>query len=83
MERLIFEREKDELLREQDVMLEELQHRITNSLQIIGGIILMKATRVESEETRAHLHDAHKRIMSIAAVQQKASAPVQQHGRIW
>jgi two-component sensor histidine kinase len=73
-ERRILEREKDEALRQKGVMLEELQHRIANSLQIIAGIILMKATRVESEETRAHLQDAHKRVMSIAAVQQQLHA---------
>src|SRR6185312_14499952 len=69
--RRILEREKDELLRQKEVMLEELQHRIANSLQIIAGIILLKARRVESEETRAHLQDAHKRVLSIAAVQQQ------------
>lgn len=80
-QRRILEREKDEALRQKDealrqkqVMLEELQHRIANSLQIIAGIILMKATRVESEETRAHLQDAHKRVMSIAAVQEQLHA---------
>ena len=73
-ERLILQREKDELLRQKEVMLDELQHRVANSLQIIAGIILMKATRVESEETRAHLHDAHKRVMSIAAVQEQLHA---------
>jgi two-component sensor histidine kinase len=73
-ERRILEREKDELLQQKEVMLEELQHRIANSLQIIAGIILMKATRVESEETRAHLQDAHKRVLSIAAVQQQLQA---------
>jgi nitrogen-specific signal transduction histidine kinase len=73
-ERRILEREKDELLQQKEVMLKELQHRIANSLQIIAGIILMKATRVESEETRAHLHDAHKRVISIAAVQQQLHA---------
>jgi chemotaxis protein methyltransferase CheR len=73
-ERRILEREKDELLRQKEVMLKEMQHRTANSLQIIAGIILMKATRVESEETRAHLHDAHKRIISIAAVQQQLHA---------
>src|ERR1051325_9669759 len=72
--RRVLEREKDELLRQKEVMLEELQHRIANSLQIIAGIILMKATRVESEETRTHLHDAHKRVMSIAAVQAQLHA---------
>lgn len=73
-ERRMLEREKDALLQQKEVMLEELHHRIANSLQIIAGIILMKATRVESEETRAHLQDAHKRVMSIAAVQQQLHA---------
>jgi len=57
-ERRILEREKDDLLRQKDMMLEELQHRVANSLQIIAGIILMKAARVESEE-RAY-HERHK-----------------------
>ena len=74
-DRRILEREKDELLRQKDVMLEELQHRVANSLQIIAGIILMKAARVESEETRLHLRDAHQRVMSIAAVQAQLHAP--------
>ena len=73
-ERRVLEREKDELLREKDVLLEELQHRIANSLTIIASIILMKARTVQSEETRLHLQDAHKRVMSIAAVQQQLHA---------
>ncbi len=68
-ERRILEREKDRLLQEKEVMLEELQHRIANSLQIIAGIILLKASRVESEESRAHLKDTHNRVMSIASLQ--------------
>lgn len=68
-ERRVLEREKDGLLRQMEVMLEELKHRIANSLQIIAGIILMKSSRVESEETRTHLHDAHDRVMSIATLQ--------------
>lgn len=63
------EREKDELLRQKDMLLEEMEHRVNNSLQIIASIILMKARTVQSEETRHHLEDAHKRVLSIAAVQ--------------
>jgi chemotaxis protein methyltransferase CheR len=59
-ERRVLEREKDELLQQKDTLLEELQHRIANSLQIIASIILMKARVVQSEETRFHLEDAHK-----------------------
>src|ERR1700735_23765 len=54
-ERRILEREKDELLREKETLLEELQHRIANSLQIIASIILMKARAGQSEEPRDHL----------------------------
>jgi two-component sensor histidine kinase len=73
-ERRILEREKDELLREKDTLLEELQHRIANSLQIIASIILMKARAVQSEESRFHLEDAHRRVLSIAAVQKQLHA---------
>ena len=50
----LLEREKDELLRQKDILLEEIQHRIANSLQIIAGIILMKANTVRSEKTRTY-----------------------------
>jgi chemotaxis protein methyltransferase CheR len=73
-ERRVLERDKDELLRQKDVLLEELQHRIANSLQIIASIILMKAKAVQSEETRLHLQDTHKRVMSVAAVQRHLHA---------
>lgn len=62
--------EKDDILRERAVMMQEMQHRIANSLQIIAGILLLKARNVTSEETRLHLQDAHDRVMSVAAVQQ-------------
>src|SRR3984885_11159718 len=65
------EREKDELLQQKQVLHEELQHRVANSLQIIASILLMKARTVQSEETRLHLQDAHKRVISIAAVQKQ------------
>ncbi len=73
-ERRVLEREKDELLQQKDTLFEELQHRIANSLQIIASIILMKARVVQSEETRFHLEDAHKRVLSIAAVQKQLHA---------
>jgi two-component sensor histidine kinase len=67
-------REKDDLLRQKDMLLEEMQHRVANSLQIIASILLLKARTVQSEETRLHLQDAHKRVMSVASVQQHLHA---------
>jgi two-component sensor histidine kinase len=63
--------EKDNLLRDKAVLLQELQHRVANSLQIIASVLMMSARKVQSEETRGHLHDAHNRVMSIAALQQQ------------
>jgi chemotaxis protein methyltransferase CheR len=68
------EDEKDDLLRQKDVLLEEIQHRIANSLQIIAGIILMKANTVSSAETRPLLQDIHDRVISIAEVQRQLHA---------
>ena len=63
------QREMEQLLHQKELLLEEMQHRIANSLQIIASILLLKASTVQSEETRLHLHEAHKRVMSVAAVQ--------------
>lgn len=68
------EKLKDELLREKAVLLQELQHRVANSLQIIASVLLQDARKVRSEETRSHLQSAHGRVMSIAALQQQLSA---------
>ena len=51
-----------------------IEHRVANSLQIIASIIMLKAKSVDSEETRRHLHDAHKRVISVAAVQRHLHA---------
>jgi len=64
----------EELLRQKQVLLQEMQHRVANSLQIIASILLLKARAVTSEETRNHLQDAHRRVMSVAAVQEHLHA---------
>jgi chemotaxis protein methyltransferase CheR len=69
--RRALEREKDELLRQKDLLLREMSHRINNSLQIIASILLLKAHTVQSEETRRHLEDAHERVMAVATVQEQ------------
>ena len=74
--RRLAEREKEELLEraedlvaQKQVLLQEMEHRVANSLQIIASILMLKARLVTSEETRQHLKDAHQRVMSIATVQ--------------
>ena len=75
-ERRAIEREKalllertEELLHQQQTLLQEMQHRVVNSLQIIASILMLKARKVTSEESRGHLRDAHQRVLSVAEVQ--------------
>jgi chemotaxis protein methyltransferase CheR len=73
-ERHMLEHQNSDLLKQKDMLLDEIQHRIANNLQIIAGIILMKAREVSSEETRLLLQDTHDRVISIATVQQQLNA---------
>jgi PAS domain S-box-containing protein len=70
-ERRAKERELRDLLRQKEVLLQEMQHRVANNLQIIASILFIKARTVGSEETRLHLQDAHQRVLSVAAIQQQ------------
>jgi len=64
----------EELLHQKQILLQEMQHRVANSLQIIASILMLKAKAVTSEETRLHLKDAHQRVLSVAEVQSQLHA---------
>jgi two-component sensor histidine kinase len=69
----IAERLKDDMLREKAVLLQELHHRVANSLQIVASVLMQSARKVQSDETRTHLFDAHQRVMSVASLQKQLS----------
>jgi two-component sensor histidine kinase len=73
-DRRIAERLLHRLSEQKDMLLSEMSHRVANSLQIIASILLLKARSVQSEETREHLEDAHRRVMSVASLQQHLKA---------
>ena len=62
---------RDELLQDKADLYKELQHRVANSLQIVASVLLQSARKVQSDETRAHLSDAHNRVLAIAALQKQ------------
>ncbi len=68
------ERDKDALVREKHVLLQELNHRVANSLQIIASVLMQRVRSVQSEETRTHLRDAHHRVMSVATLQRQLAS---------
>lgn len=65
---------KDDLVRDKAMLLQEVQHRVANSLQIIASVLMQSARQVQSDEARGHLRNAHHRVMSIAALQRQLSA---------
>ena len=65
---------RDDLVREKQLLLHEIQHRVANSLQIIASVLLQGARKVQSSETREHLRDAHNRVMSVAMLQKHLSS---------
>jgi hypothetical protein len=48
----VLERANADLLRQKDMLLDEIYHRVANSLQIIASIVSMKARKAISEEAR-------------------------------
>jgi two-component sensor histidine kinase len=64
-------RAKDALAVEKNVLLQELNHRVANSLQIIASVLMQRVRSVQSEETRDQLRDVHHRVMSVATLQRQ------------
>lgn len=71
------EKAKDDAVREKQILFQELQHRVANSLQIIASVLMQSARKVQSDEARSHLNDAHHRVMSIATLQRQLAASSQ------
>jgi two-component system, sensor histidine kinase PdtaS len=61
----------EDIQRKNAVLVQEVQNRVANSLQIIASLLMLSARRLQSDETRNHLFDAHRRVMSIATVQRR------------
>ena len=73
-DRRIAERLLKSVSEQKDILLAEMGHRVGNSLQIVASILMLKARSVQSEETRGHLEDAHRRVMSVATLQHHLKA---------
>ncbi|WP_044329737.1 sensor histidine kinase [Sphingomonas hengshuiensis] len=75
----IAEKLNSDLIRDKGLLQQELQHRVANSLQIIASVLMQSAKRAQSDEARGHLHDAHNRVMSVAAMQKQLAVSAADH----
>lgn len=60
--------QKDELLARQDMMMREVNHRVSNSLQLATSMLRVQERRAVGEEAKLELKQAADRIVSIGLI---------------
>jgi two-component sensor histidine kinase len=58
-------------LREKEVLLAEIQHRVKNNLSVIIGLFNLQMDNASSEEARQSINEAKNRVLSIAMVHER------------
>ena len=60
-----------ESLREKEVLLAEIHHRVKNNLAVISGLLQMQMWESENNNAKRALQESHLRVQSIALVHEK------------
>ena len=58
-------------LRDKDVQLLELQHRVKNNLQMISSLIILQARKIDDKSIRDALHSMLERVQALSTVHQR------------
>jgi two-component system, sensor histidine kinase PdtaS len=64
-------RERDELLRRQETLAQEFEHRLVNSLQLVASLLSMQSRTAVSAEAAGQLAEASRRVSSIGRVHRR------------
>jgi two-component sensor histidine kinase len=76
LEQLRAERNRSaDLTRRTEIMFSELQHRVSNNLQVITGLLLLHETEIEDAKARHALKAARNRISLIGKIHRKLHDP--------
>lgn len=62
------ERDLQEAVAQQDLLMQEIHHRVKNNLQIIASLMNLQATRIKLPEARAEFQSARDRVRALATV---------------
>jgi two-component sensor histidine kinase len=71
IERQRIERDLRMALDQREILLQVVNHRVKNSLQLVASMLHLQASAAEGEETRQQLHEASSRISAIARAHQR------------
>ncbi len=66
-DRVLAIRAKDDMLRDKDLLIVEIHHRVKNSLQLVQNLLALQA-RASGEEASRHLTESATRVRTISAI---------------
>ena len=58
-------------LKEKEVLLQEVHHRVKNNLQVIASLLNMQLRKVDSQAARSALEECRNRVLAIALIHEK------------
>lgn len=70
-DRKVYEQQLQESLKEKEVLLQEIHHRVKNNLAVISGMISMQADDLETDKERSVFFNAQMRIKAMARIHEK------------
>jgi len=71
LERKRFEEDTRKSLREKEVLLREIHHRVKNNMQIISSLLLLQSNRTRNQEAVTTLEDARRRVQAMALAHER------------
>lgn len=63
--------DKEALLAQKDLLMQEINHRVQNSLQLVNSMLHLQARQAGDEHVKAHFEEASRRILAVSAVHQR------------
>ena len=65
--------DKDEILAQKDLLMGEANHRVQNSLQLVGSMLELQARQIDIPEVQAAFDEARRRLLAVSMI----------HRRLW
>jgi two-component sensor histidine kinase len=69
------EAEKDRLLHEKDMLIQEVHHRVRNSLQLVQNLLSLQSRAAENDEVADHLRQSAGRVRTIGMIHDRLHSP--------